>query len=116
MTYIDPETEKQIIERLDRMKAKIDAFCASLEGPQKGYGDKRSEVRAVKNGNLTWNYGIKEYVWIDSKGTVLGKIELDGRSMEVRSSGIGTITFLEREKFVFAGDVIAILENDRALV
>ncbi|MCP4365810.1 MAG: hypothetical protein GY800_11015 [Planctomycetes bacterium] len=31
MTYFEPETEREIIERLDRMKAKIDAFVASLE-------------------------------------------------------------------------------------
>ncbi len=117
MTYIDPETEKQIIERLDRMKAKIDAFCASLEEPQKGYGDKKSVVRAVKSGNLMWDRGIDINVWIPKKGARLGEIEREGRSMEVLSSGIGTITKLEEnKKFVFAGDIIAILENDRALV
>ena len=116
MTYIDLETEKQIIERLDRMKAKIDAFCASLEGPQKGYGDKKSVVRAVMSGDLEWNDDLRINDWIARKGTVLGKIKREGRSMEVRSRGIGTITFLEKEQFVFAGDVIARLENDRVLV
>ncbi len=116
MTYIDPETEKQIIERLDRMKAKIDAFRASLEEPQKGYGDTRSEVRTVMNGDLEWNYDLRIYDWVARKGTVLGKIKREGRSMEVRSRGIGTITFLEDEQFVIAGNLIAILENDRALI
>ncbi|MHC4197181.1 MAG: hypothetical protein ACYSRP_04605 [Planctomycetota bacterium] len=51
MTYFEPETEKRIIERLDRMKAKIDAFVASLEEPfeQKG---QRIWVRAGVRGKI----------------------------------------------------------------
>jgi pyruvate-formate lyase-activating enzyme len=57
MTYFEPEAEKKIIERLDRMKAKIDAFVASLEEPfeqkrRRIEGGERVAVRAGRRGRL----------------------------------------------------------------